>query len=690
LPVPDDEHDPATCAARTRRAFVVGLAGARGDGTAEPSLTELLRPPLTYAPHDAQQLRAQLAAYGYALSSEGGDEAASADQVEGALLGALTGPGTVVVSVLAHGYVHPRTKKLHIIGNDGMPSGTHVESWLELVEGAEDGRRPTVLFVSDICYAAGPAKAPWQRELDPSRRATWALAACDENSLAYDGRLTRAFTEVLRLFAADELRTDDSLCHIPLDRFCREVNRLVTQYAKGSAPQAIFTTEVGLHVEVDRLDFFPNPRYAKRPVSPRNRVLDAALASFPADRGDLEHFVSGGAGGDGTSGPAFHGRTAQLAELADWLAGEGACLKIVTGKPGAGKSSLISVLVCAAHEMLREPAAALWSTLAATAPAVPNLAVIHARRREVPEIVLSLARQWHLADPSSTETWVPDELVDALRTGFPHGPPTLVLDALDESNRPDDVMATLLLPLLTTIRDDGRPVCRVLIGSRPARLPTALSNVAYSEVDLDRVSPAELREDLAGYVKDLLRSSPTYSRRGNAHVTAVLVESMVDALVGGADVPDDVLAPLPWGEFLVASLYCRALLGQPAARSMERARALGAAVPRDLRTLLELDLANRPAARYTGPVLSAVAFAEGAGMPEQLVQAAARAFADPAPALADVRAALDAARFYLHTEVGPDGSTLYRLFHQGLVDQLRDEPLRLAESSMSETGGNRR
>ena len=102
-------------------------------------------------------------------------------------------------------------------------------------------------------------------------------------------------------------------------------------------------------------------------------------------------------------------------------------------------------------------------------------------------------------------------------------------------------------------------------------------------------------------------------------------------------------------------------------------------MPLDLRGVLALDLA-RPALGLDTMVLQTVArtlaFAEGSGMPERVVQHAAAAFL-PSSAYpvglssAQVRRAADRLRFYLRCEVDLDGSTLYRLFHQGLADQLR-------------------
>ena len=88
----------------------------------------------------------------------------------------------------------------------------------------------------------------------------------------------------------------------------------------------------------------------------------------------------------------------------------------------------------------------------------------------------------------------------------------------------------------------------------------------------------------------------------------------------------------------------------------------------------------RPAPGLDVRVLQAVgqalAFAEGSGMPERVTGHAAAAFL-PSPeypaglSSGETRTALDRLRFYLRREVDVDGSTLYRLFHQGLADQLR-------------------
>ncbi|MFD7312518.1 hypothetical protein [Streptomyces sp. NPDC059883] len=82
----------------------------------------------------------------------------------------------------------------------------------------------------------------------------------------------------------------------------------------------------------------------------------------------------------------------------DETAGPG--LRVVAGKPAAGKSDLLGVLVCAAHPTLRRHTRALWRGLGGSAPGEnERVAVVHARRLGTGQIVDSLVRQlWHIND----------------------------------------------------------------------------------------------------------------------------------------------------------------------------------------------------------------------------------------------------------------------------------------------------
>jgi hypothetical protein len=658
-----------------RRSFVVGIEGPPDNG-AELSLAELARPPLTFALSYASELRSRLVPYGYPGANPAEPPGRSQAALDEALRTVLRGPGTVVVHLLAHGEVHDITEKLHLVADNGELTEGHVESWLEAVYRAGKDERPTVLFVLDVCHAAVGLLPIWSQQIPAARRRAWVIAACGADEPAYDGRLTRALSEVLHRFTIDWLRVDPTLPYIPLARICREVGALVDEYTKDSAPQRIKSTAVEQHEQhiANQLKFFPNPRYVHREIESSLRVFtDPDLRPVLDEILDVDHFLlrltDRANAAETARSHAFQGRSHDLRALSGWLAAGAPTVQIVTGKPGTGKSALLSVLVCAAHEALRGPTEPLWRHLPVVPGIRPDLAVVHARRRGINEIAGSIVRQWRLDGLGSLTM---DGLVGLVRHRFPADPPTLIMDALDEADQPADVEAVLLRPLMTAARPDGRPLCRMLIGTRehPALAPLfARARADWSVLDLDCVPPAVLRDDLRSYVLEAVRASPGYADLDHVPIVIALADSIAAALT-------DEHALLPWGEYLVAGLYVRALLRQPAIGNEAQARETGRAVPRDLRTLVELDLAGRHDRPWVGPVLSGLAFAEGTGLPEAIIRTVAGAFGDDDEPTADeVRAAIEAAKYYLRQDVGPDGSTVYRLFHQGLVDRLREEPL---------------
>lgn len=172
-----------------------------------------------------------------------------------------------------------------------------------------------------------------------------------------------------------------------------------------------------------------------------------------------------------------------------------------------------------------------------------------------------------------------------------------------------------------------------------------------------------------------------------------------------ADALTDPKRATTTGPYLMAALYAsyasqediRHLLGDPVS-----AAELGAEVPRDLPALLDLGFARGHAHRLLRPVLTALAFAQGDGMPVSLVTAVARAFithedgaagegrtaaedavvTDAAGAgppvtppgtvdTSDVAQLLGDLRAFLRTVPDRTGTVLYRLLHQSVADELR-------------------
>jgi hypothetical protein len=149
------------------------------------------------------------------------------------------------------------------------------------------------------------------------------------------------------------------------------------------------------------LPFFHNPRYLPNPAAEAAAAVEPATAPFLDPALDEEHFRNRAAGHGPAAGRitagCFIGRAPQLRQLAAWMDGDGqGGVTVVTGSPGAGKSALLGLLVCAAHPDLRSATQDLWRATAARPSENPELAAVHARQRTLPVILTSLAAQLRL------------------------------------------------------------------------------------------------------------------------------------------------------------------------------------------------------------------------------------------------------------------------------------------------------
>jgi len=624
---------------------------------------------LSFAPTLTAELGEALRALGYETTVHAAPELPSAS-LGAAIrenLGTADAAGVLIVHVLTHGSAADGNASVYLLGSDGRAHpDTDVAHWLTTVHNVADG--PLTLFLLDFCQSGVLARLPWQAAANRRPRG-WVIAASRGDSPAYDGRFTRAVINVLRQLAAGDLDIDSVLRHVPLPTVAqaihREVNRLGA--ADDSYPQQVTASLVDISAGLPDLPFFPNPAYRDDPRVRLRAQVDAGLLPFldDLDEGlDARHFVERAAG----AGPlpadiqsltgCFTGRAAELRRLSPWLSGEGdAPLHVVTGSPGVGKSALLGVLVCAAHPLLREETRPLWDRIAQFPLRLPHLAAVHARGRGVAEVTASLARQLGVR-----ETVTPAALVAAVG-GLPVRP-VIVVDALDEADDGVALMRDLLLPLVAA--------ARVLVGTRRYEEYTPLLDAAGARdglVDLDDVPQRTLEDDLLQYVTDLLRADPAYRSRGMGGVVGAFAAEVARVLSEQASEHRE------WGEFLVAGLYTRHLLTTSPETLTDAAEAqrLGAEVPLTLPAVLELDLSAHAAGPLLRQVVTVLARARGQGMPLAVI---ARLVAPPGgvSAVEEVRAALHAARFYIRQHTDIDGAALYRLFHQGLADYLRQEP----------------
>ncbi|WP_326919023.1 AAA family ATPase [Actinophytocola sp.] len=532
----------------------------------------------------------------------------------------------------------------------------------------QEAERPLALFLLDLCSAGTAARLPWQGRLEGRVRG-WVIAACQADRPAYDGRFTEAVIEVLSALRRGELDVDPSLKYVPVPTVARAIRREVNRLASiaDAYDQQVTASLVDISVD-EELPFFPNPAYTDHPRPRLRAAVDPGTLPFldDLDEGlDARHFLERATGlGRLTDANSplvgcFTGRDRELREISPWLNGLGnSPLCVVTGSPGSGKSALLGVLVCAAHPLLRGETEAVWKRIAQWPLPIDNLAAVHARQRGLGAVTASIVRQLGLP-----ENLTAADLVQTLSRGKVS--PVIVLDALDEADDPTEIMTDLLLPLFETA------AVRLLIGVRHYQQFKALFDRAWM-VDLDTVEQDVLEDDLYRYVNSLLRAT-VYRRQGA--VIGAFAHSVASILAA----PDED-GSRTWGPFLVAGLYTRHLVRahvDPPVSDPARAAGLGEAVPVDLPGVLELDLALQDDEQpWLRPVMSALAYARGAGMPVSVLTRVAPVFArhSAKPTVAEIRSALSAGKFYLRQAMDTDHSNVYRLFHQGLADTLAQHP----------------
>jgi DnaJ-class molecular chaperone len=658
-----------------RHAVVIGISTfGENDGESSPRWGTL-----AFAGDRTSAMAGMLAEFGYTHTAPDGPSLTGAALADGIWRAVReVGPdGVLVVHVLTHGYVS-ETGALYAVGVDGnRHESTEIGHWLRQI--VDIPGAPMTLFLLDLCNSGTAARLSWQMSIAGGDNRAWVIAACGPDRAAFNGRFSEAVVNVLRDFAGRRIPIDPVLPYIPLTTIAREIRREVRRLAdeQNALPQDVTGSVVDISAEPVELPFFPNPHYVGEAGARARPSVDRALDPFLKDLDealDPWHFAERGGG----QGPfdrgrilqgSFRGRRREVRLLSTWLDGKDEVrVRVVTGSPGVGKSALLGVLVCAAHPVLREPTQPIWDDIERPPDANVHLAAVHARQRSAEDLTLSLARQLTLD---------PDDVVAAIAAR--RVPPVIVIDALDEAIDPEAVMSGLLLPLARDVREDGQPVCRLLVAMRPWNEFAPLRDRAEEAgglVDLDQVPAAQLRNDLEDYVSVLLRRHEPYDSVSYSGARQTFAVAVASALTS----PDETGNRRAWGEFLVAGLYAHHFVaGHPPTRNLEEASQLGQRVPVTLPELLELDLSVQSGVNRLRPVLAAVAHAKGDGMPVRLIERAARAFSgtdDPDPASGEeITAALAAARFYLHRTTDVDGTTLYRLFHQGLADHLRAQPI---------------
>ncbi|MGQ7750016.1 hypothetical protein ACUN29_16205 [Streptomyces sp. WC2508] len=678
-----------------RTAVVSGVSvyGAAGDVDGEELDGSEPEPldPLGFAGDCARMVVDALARLGFRI--DGGRahlDVPSSDLRERLVdVGAGVGGGPVVIHHVGHGLVG-RHGNLRLPGPDWSPknpAATSVDVDAIIRDFEDNPEGPDVLLLLDVCQAGAAARAQASWGLGDTERRVWVIGATGHRDDASDGRFSRAVAATLDRLGSGALEVHSSQEYVPPRVFAAEVqhelDRMRAQEGT-SLPQRIEMTPQFHPVDCAPA-FFANPRFGSGRGDLTASVREPTLAAFllHVDRGlDPVHYLSRDSGvpelRSATGQCYFTGRKEQLAQLSAWLdgaPGQQGTLRVVTGSPGVGKSALVGVLVCAAHPQLRQLAAGVTPRVRADLlPSINDrLIAVHARGLSLVEVIDSLARQLGLEQPDG-KGWTPrDFCFEAVHA--PAGVPVVVVDALDEATEPQAIFTDLLLPLSRMAGRAGQR-CRLLVGARSWKEFEPLFGAAREceggLVDLDRVRPEQLREELSEYVYALLAAQATLAGPEHRTFRTEAAGVVADALVGASVV----------GAFLVAGLCAHLLATLPAEH--RTTAAVASLVPRSPGEVLELQLRQLDADQaWLRPVLAALGRAKGEGMPLRLLARAAAAFGpqadDPSatPSVPSDEAVEDVLRlvfFFLRTAAGPDGVTVYRFFHQALADHMAAHP----------------
>ncbi|WP_338676779.1 AAA family ATPase [Streptomyces sp. SCSIO 30461] len=553
-------------------------------------------------------------------------------------------------------------------------SAIDVGRWLNEVEHGSD--QSSVLFLLDVCGAGAATDYQLFQDVPEGDRKTWVIAACTADESAFDARFTKATAQALERLRLGHWDISPTLSHVPVEAVADEIARELVCLGEGYPQTVVHSPRRAASLAVP--EFFVNPAFSTDGWQRFRSRLRFAVRELAAefDPGlDPVHFITRASGrldDDAVAlmGCLFTGRTRELTQIRSWLASDEPLL-LVTGSPGAGKSALLGVTVFLSHNQLAELSTGLVGRIRAQyrpERRYPTLVAVHARHRSTDEVIASIMVQLSSEDAKSAVA-SSEQALDKLKRiaqDLPE-PVVLIIDAIDEALESDRIARNLLPELLRTLRSDGHPAFRALVGMRPPQadghrfceVPGAHAMV----LDLDTSSDIEdLADDLTTYIADILDSGSGYNDQALRESVARAVATEI------AHSPDR-------STFLVAALFAE-FLRTGAPLTPEEAVAQ---LPQNLPLLLELHLRTvldgDPWMRH---LMVGLAQARGQGMPLELVAAAATAAAmaagkdlRPLPP-GEAREKLATARFYLRTNIDSDGRQLYRFFHETITEHFRD------------------
>ena len=363
-------------------------------------------------------------------------------------------------------------------------------------------------------------------------------------------------------------------------------------------------------------------------------------------------------------GTFFTGRHRALTELVEWLSADpqpADNLRVVSGGPGSGKSGVLARLVTASDPGFRRRHPPVSDDPLRELPEGAVDVAVHARGLDPTQILQALAAG---VDCDATDV---DALVARLAA---HGRPvTLVVDGLDESTRPSRAAAVLR----RAAGDTADLGVRLLVGTRPGPqtklLQTLGASAARNAIDLDDTTYLE-KNDLAEYVRRRLLLEGVPPDRLRAHDTPYRDRDRLAERVA------ERVANRAYPSFLIAALTAVGLIRSGTVVDVDVDG--WDQFPTTVADAMDdyLDRFDQDRDRVED-LLRPLAYSYGDGLPpDELWAGLAVRLARPGRTytVKDIGWLLDTAADYLFEAASHTGKgTAYRLYHQALIDHLRDQ-----------------
>ncbi|MEV0170239.1 caspase family protein [Streptomyces sp. NPDC050803] len=621
---------------------------------------------LRKVPSDVRAVRELFEGFGYQAVLPGLGEYDGAEQIRQKLRhwsvdAGLTRDDVLVVYFAGHGLVQDRDRH-YLLCWDSQDEevATTALATEDLVRILCRGELRHLLLILDTCSAgAGSAEAAALALQAIAHRHTgtggstglWFLASARRKDVAEDGLFVSALRTAVVLTTE---RTGQRQQYLDLTELVKAVNETFETGGRGQRAELAGGLVTGL------APFLPNSGY-REALPPVGTDLGVQRRFVAQDL--VDHFGprSRGVEFESEHGLYFSGRTRVLAELTEWLtADEGDGMgRVVTGRPGCGKSAVLGRVVALADPEYRARFDLTSLDPATVVPAGCVTAAVHARHKRLDEIVERIAGNLGVAVDGAAAL-----LQELTRRGRKGPPVVIVVDAVDEAGsdtaadagghgEPRRITRELLRPMSEI------PGVRLLVGTRP-ELVTPLGPT-FLCVDLDRPGYRAERDDVAGYVTKMLLATEEPEVQSPYRDRPELAAAVAKGVAAKAA-----------GVYLYARTTARTLRSDRAAVDICRP-GWADDLPSEIGEAFDDYLARfGPDESRVRRMLLALAFSEGTGLPRGRIWTTLSTVLSGIDCTeADVSWSLDVAEAYVAEVVDDDRRSVYRLYHKALAEHLR-------------------